>query len=59
MKNLLLKCKNFVADEKGLETVEYGIIAGLIVAATIGFIVTIGEWVAGSFEKLAGDLPAP
>ena len=31
--------KSFIADEKGLETVEYAVIAALI---TLGAIVTIG-----------------
>ncbi len=31
--------KRFIKDERGLETVEYAVIAGLIVSATI---VTIG-----------------
>ena len=41
--------KRFVKDEKGLETVEYAIIAGLIVVATIGTIVSIGGWVSAKF----------
>jgi pilus assembly protein Flp/PilA len=49
MKNLL---KRFVADESGLETVEYAVITGLIVAATITAIATLGGWVTTQFTTL-------
>ena len=49
MKNLI---KRFVKDEAGLETVEYAIIAGLIVVATIVTIGLIGDWVAAQFQAL-------
>ena len=48
--------KRFVLEEEGLETVEYAIIAGLIVAGTIVAITTIGTWVAGKFSGLASSL---
>ena len=44
--------KKFVKDEKGLETVEYAIIAGLIVVGTIATIVSIGGWVNAKFNAL-------
>ncbi len=44
--------KKFWSDEQGLETVEYAIIAGLIVVGTIGLIVSIGAWVQTKFEAL-------
>lgn len=44
--------KRFIADERGLETVEYAVILGLIVAATIGLVVTLGNWVAGQFTAV-------
>ena len=44
--------KRFVKDERGLETVEYAIILGLIVAATIAFIVAIGTWVMTQFQTV-------
>ena len=49
-------CKSLIADEAGLETVEYAIITGLIVAATIGAIAAIGGWVSGQFNNLANTL---
>jgi pilus assembly protein Flp/PilA len=52
--------KKLFADEKGLETVEYAIITGLIVVATITAITNIGNWVNTQFTTLDGALnPAP
>jgi len=52
--------KRFVKDERGLETVEYAIIAGLIVVGTIAVIASIGVWVGAKFTALDSALnPAP
>ena len=50
--------KNFLSDEAGLETVEYAIIAGMIVAGTVAVVVAIGGWVNGQFTALQTDLGA-
>ena len=50
--------KKFFADERGLETVEYAIIAGLIVAGLITVVVAIGTWTKGQFSALKTDLGA-
>ena len=50
--------KSFIADERGLETVEYAIIAGMIVAGLIAVVVAIGTWVKGQFTALKTDLGA-
>jgi len=50
--------KNFVKNEQGLETVEYAIITGLIVAGVILTIAAIGVWVKGKFDGLKTDLGA-
>ena len=50
--------KRFIRDERGLETVEYAIILGIIVVATIGFIVSIGGWVRTRFQTLNTSLSA-
>ena len=50
--------KSFLADDRGLETVEYAIIAGLIVAGLITVVVAIGTWVKGKFNSLKTDLGA-
>lgn len=39
-------------DEEGLETVEYAIITGLIVAATILVIAALGVWVTQQFTTV-------
>jgi pilus assembly protein Flp/PilA len=44
--------RRFVKDERGLETVEYAIILGLIVAATIAAIITLGNWVLSRFTAV-------
>ena len=51
--------KRFVADESGLETVEYAIITGLIVAGTITVIAAIGLWVKAQFDALDLQLSPP
>ena len=48
----------FIKDEDGLETVEYAIIGGLIVVATIATIVSIGQWVSAKFDALLAALQA-
>ena len=50
--------KNFLSDERGLETVEYAIITGLIVAGVIATISAIGVWVKGKFDTLKSALGA-
>ncbi len=42
--------KRFINDEQGLETVEYAIILGLVVAGTIGLVAAIGTWVQTRFQ---------
>lgn len=53
--NMMLK---FVKDERGLETVEYAIILGLIVAGTISLIVLLGNWVRTQFSTVLEVLPS-
>ena len=50
--------KRFVNDERGLETVEYAIILGLIVAGTIAIIVAIGAWVKNAFSAAQNEMKA-
>ena len=50
--------KKFFSDEKGLETVEYAIILGLIVAGTVGLIIALGNWVNLQFTNVNGELAA-
>jgi len=48
--------KRLWSDERGLETVEYAIITGLIVVGVIATIASIGTWVASKFETLDTEL---
>ena len=50
--------KRFISDEKGLETVEYAIIVGLIVGGLVLVIAAIGTWVNTQFTDLQADLGA-
>jgi len=50
--------KNFLSDDRGLETVEYAIIAGLIVTGLIAVVAAIGTWVKGEFDELKTDVGA-
>jgi pilus assembly protein Flp/PilA len=50
--------KRFLSDDKGLETVEYAIIAGLIVSGLVAIIVAIGGWVKTQFTTLQTQLGA-
>ena len=50
--------KRFIRDERGLETVEYAIILGIIVVGTIGIVVAIGTWVHGKFAAANTELAA-
>jgi len=48
--------RKFLKDEQGLETIEYAIIAGLIVVGSVATILSIGTWVQGKFTELDTDL---
>ena len=56
MKTLKCLVKQLVRDDRGLETVEYAIIAGLIVVGVIATVVSIGVWVSGKFTALQAGL---
>ncbi len=54
-RNLL---KSFFSDERGTETVEWGLMAGLIVGGLIVIVFAIGTWVRNQFSDLQSDLGA-
>ncbi len=58
MSALSLRIRQFMVDERGLETVEYAIVTGLIVAGTITAIAAIGSWVSTQFATLESTLGA-
>ena len=50
--------KRFLRDERGLETVEYAIMAGLIVSGLVAIVASIGNWVKSRFQALQAELGA-
>ena len=50
--------RGLVADEQGLETIEYAIIAGLITVSTLVVIAAVALWVANRFETLQSSIGA-
>lgn len=54
-RNLL---NSFLSDERGTETVEWGLMAGLIVGGLVLTVAAIGTWVKGKFAALQSDLGA-
>ncbi len=55
MKNVM---KSLLSDERGTETVEWGLMAGLIVGGLVLTVAAIGSWVKGRFDDLNTDLRA-
>jgi len=51
--------KRFIKDEQGLETVEWAVIAALIVVGLIVAITNLGDNVKASFEALESATDAP
>lgn len=52
MKTIGKLVKKFARDERGLETVEYAVIAGLITVAAIATITAVGVLVQQKFQSL-------
>ena len=52
MKAWKMLLKRFITDESGLETVEWAVIAALIVGALLGTIALLGNAVANRFNSL-------
>ena len=51
--------RKFWADERGMETVEWAILAALIVAGLIGLVTTIGGNVKTAFTSLKTGTTPP
>ena len=51
---MLNQIKGFMLDESGLETVEWAIVGGLIVALAAGFFVVIGGHASVGMTNLQG-----
>ncbi len=52
-RNLLM---SFFSDEKGTETVEWGLMVAVIAGGLILIVGTIGSWIEDAFEHLRDDL---
>ena len=50
--NVFEQLKGFIIDESGLETVEWAIVGGLIVALAAGFFTVIGGHASVGFTSL-------
>jgi Flp pilus assembly pilin Flp len=50
--------RRLLASEEGLEVVEYAIIVGLIVVATITAIALLGAWALNVFETTNANVGA-
>jgi len=44
--------KKFIRDDRGLETVEWGILAALIVTGLVTVVKTLGTQILGKFTSL-------
>ena len=47
----------FWNDEKGMETVEWAVLAALIVTGVIAVIGTLGDQVLAAFQGISDELP--
>lgn len=45
-------------EQEGMESVEYAVLAGILVGGTVVAIAAIATWVRGRFETLQSDLGA-
>ncbi len=53
---MLRLVKRFLADDRGLETVEYAVMTALIVAALVTAITLLSGSVSGRFTKVKGTI---
>ena len=56
--NLQYRVREFVSSEKAMETVEYAVIIGLIVAAALIALAAIGVWVSSVYSNAQATLGA-
>jgi len=48
----------FLQDDRGLETVEYAIIGGLIVGACVVAVIALGQWVQSTYGDFKNEIGA-
>ncbi len=51
---MLKSLKQFVSDERGMETVEYAVMTALIVAALVAAIAALSLAIRGRFTSVTG-----
>ena len=56
MRKSLAHLKRFAREENGASMVEYGVLVGLITAAIVGIIATIGGDITERFQAVADAL---
>ncbi len=49
----------FIKDERGLETVEYAVLAGLIAAGTIATVILLRVQIIAVFTRLTDAMKTP
>ena len=52
----MCRTKQFLRDESGMETVEYSVIAGLLVVGALTAIALVGMWVQSTFGNFDNEL---
>jgi pilus assembly protein Flp/PilA len=52
------KIKRFLKEEEGVTVIEYAVIAGLIIVASIVIITTLGGQIQAVFQRVSTALPA-
>jgi len=58
MENRSASFKAFVWDERGLETIEYAVIAGLLITGAVAAIAAIAIWLGNQYTTLQTKLGA-
>jgi pilus assembly protein Flp/PilA len=57
MKKLMTMARQFRDDENGAALVEYTVLLGILVAATIATIILVGTWVSTEWTDFEALLP--
>jgi len=59
MRKISRLCSRLVRDEQGTETLEWGLVCGLIVVGAIVAITSIGPKVTAMWNQLDSEIPEP
>ena len=50
--------RSLLLDESGTETVEWGLMAGMLISGLVLVLIAVGAWVQTQFATLQSDLGA-